>query len=511
METIFNHIGLILAIAIPVLLFIIIMAAGYVKAPPDKAIIISGIRKEPRVLCGKAGIKIPFFERKDELTLSQVSINVDTEAYIPTQDFINIKVDAVVKVQVDTEHPENMKRAMRNFLNRTPEQIIKELQDTLQGNMREIIGTMELKAICNDREKFGNQVQEKAAQDMSKLGMVIIACNIQNISDKSGLIEDMGMDNTSRIKKDAAIAKAQSDRDIAIAQAEADKEANEAKVLAETEIAEKNNELEIKKAELKIISDQKKAQADASYDIQAAEQRKTIEVNNVNADIAKEDRAVELKRKEAEVAEQALSAKIKKQADAERYASEQKAEVELFQKKKDAEARRYEQEQEAEALKKKAEADKYAAEQKAEGIRLIGEAEAEAIRAKGIAEAEGIDKKAEAMKKMGEASVLEMFFNAYPEIMQAAAKPLENVSNITMYGEGNSAKLVGDIVNTTTKVAAGIKESTGIDIQAIISGFLGAKLTESEAKNSDIINTESKNIETVKDFEDSDVNPNEND
>lgn len=202
--------------------------------------------------------KIPFFERKDELTLSQVSINVDTEAYIPTQDFINIKVDAVVKVQVDTENPENMKRAMRNFLNRTPEQIIRELQDTLQGNMREIIGTMELKAICNDREKFGNQVQEKAAQDMSKLGMVIIACNIQNISDKSGLIEDMGMDNTSRIKKDAAIAKAQSDRDIAIAQAEADKEANEAKVSSETEIAEKNNELEIKKAELKIISDQKR-------------------------------------------------------------------------------------------------------------------------------------------------------------------------------------------------------------------------------------------------------------
>ena len=33
---------------------------GYVKAPPDTAYIISGFRK-PRILIGKAGIRIPFF------------------------------------------------------------------------------------------------------------------------------------------------------------------------------------------------------------------------------------------------------------------------------------------------------------------------------------------------------------------------------------------------------------------------------------------------------------------
>lgn len=87
---------------------------------------------------------------------------------------------------------------------------------------------------------------------------------------------------------------------------------------------------------------------------------------------------------------------------------------------------------------------------------------------------------------MGEASVLEMFFKAYPEIMKAAAKPLENVNSITMFGEGNSAKLVGDIVDTTSKVAAGIKESTGIDLQAVISGFLGSKINETETKKPDV-------------------------
>lgn len=210
----------------------------------------------------------------------------------------------------------------------------------------------------------------------------------------------------------------------------------------------------------------------------------------MKADIAKQQQEKELKRIEAEVAEQALDAEIKKKADADQYAEEKKAEVELFQRQKDADAKAYETSKdadarayeiikEAEALKVKAEAEKYAAEQKAEGIRTIGEAEAAAIKAKGIAEAEGIDKKAEAMKKMGEASVLEMFFNAYPQIMAAAAKPLENVDKITMYGEGNSAKLVQDIVNSSSQVVEAVKESTGIDLPSLIAGFLGGKVVDS--------------------------------
>lgn len=54
------------------------------------------------------------------------------------------------------------------------------------------------------------------------------------------------------------------------------------------------------------------------------------------------------------------------------------------------------------------------------------------------------------MKKYGEAAVMEMYFNMLPKAVEAAAKPLENVDKITMYGEGNSAKLVSDIVTTAT-------------------------------------------------------------
>ena len=78
-----------LIIGVILLLFILfILLTGYVKAPPDVAYIISGIRKTPKVLIGRAGIKIPLLERKDFLIVKQISIDVKTNGYIPTFDFI---------------------------------------------------------------------------------------------------------------------------------------------------------------------------------------------------------------------------------------------------------------------------------------------------------------------------------------------------------------------------------------------------------------------------------------
>ena len=56
-------------------------------------------------------------------------------------------------------------------------------------------------------------------------------------SKKDDIIEKLGEDNTSRIRKEAAIAKAKADKEIAISQAQAMKEANDEKVKAEREIA----------------------------------------------------------------------------------------------------------------------------------------------------------------------------------------------------------------------------------------------------------------------------------
>ena len=87
-------------IGIAVILFLVIIASGYVKAPPDIAYIISGLHKEPRILVGKAGIKVPFFERLDKLSLGAIQIDVKTGSAVPTAEYINVRVDSTVSVRV---------------------------------------------------------------------------------------------------------------------------------------------------------------------------------------------------------------------------------------------------------------------------------------------------------------------------------------------------------------------------------------------------------------------------
>ncbi len=439
-----------------VVLLIVIILIGYVKAPPDTAYMISGFRK-PRILIGKAGIRIPVLERLDKLSLKMISVDVKTTDFVPNAEYINVKVDATVKIRIG-QSQEMMALASKFFLNESEDMIIRRVQDTLEGNMREIVGQMRLEEMVTDRKAFGERVQENAIPDLEKMGLEMISFNVQSFSDQNNVIEDLGIDNISQIKKGAAVAKAQAERDIAIAQAQAAKEANDAKVQSEMEIAEKQTSLAIRQAELKQQSDVKKAEADAAYSIQEQEQRKSIEVTSANADIARAERTAELKAREVEVTKQTLDAQIRAKADAERYAAQQAAEAELFRRTKEAEAKMIERQREA------------------EGIRAVGEAEAEAIRLKALAEAEGIDKKAEAMKKYGEAAVIEMIMNALPQIAKNVAEPLGKVDKITMYGEGNSAKLLADIVNGTTQVTEGISAGMGIDIKSLLMGALGGRM-----------------------------------
>lgn len=328
-----NAIVAIITVIVAIILF---TSIAYVKAPPNRAAIITGLLKEPRILRGKAGFKIPFFERVDWLEVGQMDISVETEEFIPTSDFINIQVDAIAQVSIDVEN--GMDIAMRNFLNKNMDEIKTSIAKTLQGNLREIIGTMELKNICQNKAEFSKQVKENAEEDIANLGISIISFNVQNIKDKENLISDLGIDNREKIRKSASIAKADSLKEVSINQAKADNESNTAEIESQTEIAKRENELAIKRAELKTEEDKAKARADATYDIESQRVRKDLEKATQEAEIAKREKEIELQAKEAEVTEKKLDAEIKKKADADRYAEEMKAEAELFKRKKEAEA-----------------------------------------------------------------------------------------------------------------------------------------------------------------------------
>ncbi len=459
-------------IAIVVIAIIVIfLAVGYVKAPPDMAFIISGIKKKSKIVIGKAAIRIPFFERLDKLNLRLIPIDVKTSNAVPTADYININVDATVNVKISNE-PEKLRLAAENFLNKNTEYIAGVAREVLEGNVREIVGKMKLEEMVSDRQKFATLVKENAEPDLAAMGLDIISFNVQNFVDGNEVIENLGIDNIVKIKKAAAIARAESERDIKVAQAAADKESNDAAVAAQTEIAKKQNELAIKRSELQQEADTKKAMADAAYEIQKEEQRKTIEVTTANADIAKQEREIELKQKEVAVKEQALEAEVKKQAEADKYAAQQKADAALYQRQKEAEAKQFEAQRQAEARKAQAEADRFAKEQEAEGIRAVGEAEAAAIQAKGVAEAEAMEKKAEAYAKYNKAAVAEMMIKVLPDVAAKIAEPLGQIDKITIIGgDGGSngvEQVAGNVPAVMAKLFESMREATGIDLADIV-------------------------------------------
>ena len=453
----------IIPIVIVSVLVLAVFIGGYLKAPPDTAYIITGLGKK-RILIGKAGWRLPFFTRVDRLSLRVMQVDVKTSEAVPTNEFINVTVDGVANIKISAD-PELLQRASETLLNLRQAELVALVTQVLEGNMREIVGSVGLKEMVQDRQGVAKKITENVVPDMEKLGIEVVNFNIQNFKDGAGTIENMGIDNVEQIRKNAQIAKANAQRDISIASANAQQEANAVRVEAEKKIAEQDAALAVQQADMKVKSETKRAEADAAYSIQQENQRRTIEVARTNADIARKEKEAELAEKEISLKERQLDAEIRKQADALKYQMEKQAEAELIRQQKEAEAEKYRAMQAAEAKRVEAEALRYMMEQEAAGIR-----------AKGLAEAEAIEKKAEAQKKMGEASVLEMYLNALPEMVKNAALPLAQTDRIVMYGDGNSTKLVKDVMNTTGQIMEGVREATGVDLNALLAGLVGGKI-----------------------------------
>ncbi len=496
-------------VVLVIALLVFIGTVMYKKAPPNTAMVITGPTGS-RTAIGKGCIVIPIIQRVDYMSLVNIQADFTSRDEIPTRDAINILVDAVVNVSISQE-PERLKIAASKFLGYSTEQIRQIITPILEGNIREIISQTTLKELIQgDKKALAEKIIENVTPNLNDMGLELTTFNIQNFKDSNGVIENLGLENIVQISKDASISKARAEQEIAVAQAEAEQAANDAKIKAELEIAQKQNELALKQAELKKEADTKKAEADAAYQIQQEEQRKTIEITTANANLAKQEKEIELKEREVSIKERTLEAEVKKEAEARKYAVQQDAdaklyetqkqsEAELFERAKKAEAELIEAQRKAEATKAEAEAMRVAMEEEAAGIRAKGEAEAAPIQAKAVAEAEGILKKAEAMKQYGEAAQMDMqlqaitvLFEQLPAIAEAAGKAYTNVDKIYMYG-GDTSKLTADIMTNVTQVSEGLSESLGLDLKALLSGVLGAKLTGNDSNSNITVNVDPSN------------------
>ena len=501
--TILTIAGIILGV---ILLAVIAVKCCWKIAGTNEVLIISGLGKV-KTKTGGGLFVIPVVQKTQRMTLENIQVDFTSRAEIPTKDAINITVDAVANMAIfGGANPERQAIAASKFPGYSLTQIRDIVIPVLEGNIREIISTIEFEELIRgDKKLISEKVQENVRPNLADLGIDLTTFNIQSFSDNKGVINDLGIENTEKIKKDASIAAAKAKAAVAIAQAEADKAANDAKVAAATEIAEKQNQFAIRKAELQAIADTEQAKADAAKQIEAENQRKQHEIAIANANLAKQEKEIELKEREVAIEERRLEAEVKKNAEAQKYAEQQKADAKLYAAQKAAEADLFERERQAEAAKieaeKKAEADLALATAEAEAQKRLAEAveaegkakaaaaeaqglaEAAAIKAKAEAEAEGLLKKAEAMEKYGEAAkqdmqldALKVLYTQLPAIADAIGRGY-NGADIHLIGN-DSGQLAGNMMGNITQIVEGFKGATGVDPMSVISGMLGAKLAD---------------------------------
>ena len=501
-ETLIGIVSTVGIVLVALIALVIIIKSCWKVAGTNEVLIVSGLGKKPRLKTGGGIFVIPMLQKTQRMTLENIQVDFTSRNDIPTKDAISLLVDAVANMAI-SQDPERQAVAASKFAGYNLDQMRNIIIPILEGNIREIISQTTFEdLIRGDKKVFAERIQENVAPNLADLGIDLTTFNIQNFSDKKGVIQDLGIENTEKIKKDAQIAAANAKAEVAVAQAEADRRANEAKVKAATEIAEQQTQFAIRKAELQKQADTEQAKADAAKKIEAENQRKAEEIAIANANLAKQEKEIELKEREVSIKEKALEAEIKKTAEAQKFAEQQKAEGKLYAVQKQSEAELYERERKAEAEKieamKKAEADlalataeAEAQKKLAEAIKAKGEAEAaaeearglaraKAIQAEGEAEAKAMYEKAEALKQYGDAAREQMnleatkvLYEQLPAIAEAIGKGYAG-ADIHMIGN-DSGQLAGNIMGNMTQLIEGFR-GAGVDLPAVVSGMLGAKI-----------------------------------
>ncbi len=477
-------------IIIGVVVFIIIAFLGlYIKkyrtAGPDEALIVTGsylgsknVHKDEtgnriKIIRGGGTFVFPVFQQAQPLSLLSSKLEVTTpEVY--TEQGVPVMADGTAIIKIGGSISE-IATAAEQFLGKDKHEREMEAREVLEGHLRSILGSMTVEEIYKNRDKFSQEVQRVASQDLAKMGLIIVSFTIKDVRDKNGYLESLGKPRIAQVKRDADIATAEADKETRIKRAEADQEAQKAELARATEIAEAEKDNQLKVAEYRREQEMAKARADQAYELESAKAKQEVTEQEMQVQIIERQKQIELEEREILRRERQYDSEVKKKADAERYAIEQQAAADKMKQLAQADAEKYRIEAQAQAQAERIRLDGLA---KADAERAQGTAEAEIIRLRGLAEAEAKQKIAEAFEQYGQAAVLDMVVRMLPEYAKQVASPLANIDKITVVdtggGEGGGAnKVTSYATNLMGSLQETLKASSGIDVKELIETYVG--------------------------------------
>lgn len=483
-------IGVIIAIGVVVFLLLAIVAvyiAKYKTAGPDEALIVTGsylgsknvhtddAGNKIKIIRGGGAFIFPVFQQSEPLSLLSSKLEVTTpEVY--TEQGVPVMADGTAIIKIGSSIGE-IATAAEQFLGKEKSDREAEAREVLEGHLRSILGSMTVEEIYKNRDKFSQEVQRVASQDLAKMGLVIVSFTIKDVRDKNGYLESLGKPRIAQVKRDADIATAEAEKETRIRRAQAEQEAQKAELERATEVAESEKENQLKVAEFRREQDIAKARADQAYDLEQARAKQEVKEQEMQIQIIERQKQIELEEREILRRERQYDSEVKKKADAERYAIEQQAAADKMKQIAQAEAEKYRIESQAQAEAEKIRLDGLA---KAEAEKAQGTTEAEIIRLRGLAEAEAKEKIAEAFEQYGQAAILDMIIRMMPEYAKQIALPLSNIDKITVVdtggGTGGGAnKVTSYATDLMATLQESLKESSGIDVKQLIESYVNGK------------------------------------
>lgn len=479
------------------------------KVPQDKGMVVTGLKK--RVITGGGGLVIPVLESYDLISLGNIQLSICTTQTMSSQGVpIDVEGTAVIKVK-NTE--ESIYAAIEQFTGRNEAEKIQSIREqitvVLEGKLREIVASMTVEQIYNDREEFSTKVQEVVGTKIGQMGLELKDFSIKDVNDTNGYIKALGAKQIAEKKKDAEIAQAEALKEETIKKSAATKEGEQARLDNEVQISSSQKAKQVQEAQFRQEQESAKAKADAAYAIQKSitdkeviaaqmdadilkqQKQKELQEAELQVQIAREVKQTELEQKRAEKTEQELKANVVVPANAEKERQMAKADADKYTQIAQAQAKAESQKTEAKA---EAEATSVRAQAEAESITAVGKAKADAVRALGLAEAEAMEKKAEAYKKYTGAAMADKLIDKLPEIAKAIAEPLTQISDIKIYGGGVDS-VAGNVPTVLAQVFETVQSSVGIDMKNII---MANSFDAQTTKNINVTGIEQTIVEEVK-------------
>jgi flotillin len=412
-----------------------VWAHQYTKVGPNEVLIISGRggRKREgrgyRIVRGGGTYVRPFREKVQRLSLELMQFDVRTaETY--SMHGVPVQVDGVCMVKIDGSD-EGIERAAEQFLSRGREDIVRTAMQTVEGHMRSAIGSLSIEDVYRERQRLVAAVRGLAEPDLHRMGLEVVSLTVRNINDTRGYIEALGRPRTAQVKRDAIRG-----------EAEAEREAKDARYKADLAIEQSRRDYEVERAQFKAQGQQASAEADLSYELQRAITRQQVRAQELQVEIIERHKAIELMQAEVERRKRELAAEIIEPA--------------LARAKEIIEV--------AEAERERAAA--------------LGTGEADALRAKGLAEAEAMAAKAQSWKGYNEAAITDRVLEILPELASAVSAPLAQTDKIVMIGGGNgsgpgASRITRDVTQVMAELPSVLEALTGKKFEDLASKIPG--------------------------------------